>query len=93
MKDFFAINLGQVVSLVVFVVGAFMVWQKMRDKLEALEKDTDRNTRELDQLTKIGLMTTVQQHERRLTDIEHIVEDYRGMQTDIRWIKERITEK
>ena len=90
LKDFWQINFGQVVSVIVFTFGAVMVWQKMRDKLDSLEKETDRNTSDIESMTKIGLLTTINQHERRITELEELSRDYREMRTDIRWIKEKL---
>lgn len=93
VKEFWQINIGQIVSVFAFLVGAVIVWQKMRDKLESLEEKTNRNTNDINEMTKIGIMTTVQQHERRICDLEIVASDYREMKTDIRWIKEKITKE
>lgn len=90
VKEFWQINAGQIFSIFVFVAGAIAVWQKMRDKLESLEKITDRNTNDIESMTKLGIITTIQQHERRITQIESSILDLREMKTDLRWLKERM---
>lgn len=90
VTDFWQINAGQVFSIIVFFAGAVAVWQKMRDKLEVIEKVTDRNTNDIESMTKLGIITTIQQHERRLANLESTVIDIREMKTDLRWMKERM---
>lgn len=75
-----------------------VVWQKTQDRLgdvasriSEMSKRQDSLQHESDELTKMGILTTISQHERRISNMESAVSDLSGMRTDISWIKRNMS--
>lgn len=86
--DFFSVTAGNLASIAVFVLGAAMVWQKMKDAIENLGSRIGSQESEMRELTKMGVLTLIQQHERRLKTLEDTVLAIAEIRTDVRWIKD-----
>jgi hypothetical protein len=90
MTNFWEFNLGHLLTIFGGVISIAVVWQKLRDQVEDVSTRIHKQENELDEITRMGLLTTINQHERRIGGIEDAVRDIGAIQTDIRWIKERL---
>jgi hypothetical protein len=90
MTNFWEFNLGHLLTIFGGVISIAVVWQKLRDQVEDVSGRIRKQENELDEITRMGLLTTINQHERRIGGIEDAVRDIGAIQTDIRWIKERL---
>jgi hypothetical protein len=90
MTNFWEFNLGHLLTIFGGVVSIAIVWQKLRDQVDDVSTRIHKQENELDEITRMGLLTTINQHERRIGGIEDAVRDIGAIQTDIRWIKERL---
>ncbi len=90
---FWDITIGNVATIVMGVivwgVTLAMLWQKFNDRLDSTSKQTEKNTAELDQLTKLALQTSVAQHERRLQELEKAVGQIAGISATLEFIKDQ----
>lgn len=84
-------TVGNVVTIVGGIIAIAMLWQRVQDKLDVTKELTDKNTQNLDDLLKLALNTSVQQHERRILDMESAIKTMslalESMRTDLGWIR------
>ncbi len=88
MKFDWTMSIGNVVTAIMGLISLVVIWVRLGDRVDFVEKGQARQTAALDEMARIGLLTTVNQHERRLTAVEASVQDIHEMKADIRWIKE-----
>jgi hypothetical protein len=87
MKFDMAMNLGNVLTIVGGIVAFITLWLRTSVRVENVEVEQKRQSETLSEIAKIGLLTTVAQHERRLLAMEDSIGDLHEMKNDIRWIK------
>ena len=90
MNDFLKINIGQVVTILVFLFGAVGVWFKMRFKLEALDDKLRVQESVIREFEAKGVLLVLGQHEARLVKLEALQSTLNTMQTDIALIKQSL---
>lgn len=100
VHSFWQITLGNILTITGGVVTLAALWwrtaqdaQRMKDKVETLVLRQTRSEAELEQIAKMGLITIINQHERRLSDAERALSDVHEMRTDIRWIKQELEKR
>jgi hypothetical protein len=85
------ITLGNLLTIVGGVVATTMLWQRLTDRLDVNSRETEKNRRDLDEIGKLALSTSVQQHERRIASMEEAMRTLalalEGMKNDLLWIK------
>lgn len=91
--NFWHFDIGNVVTVVGGIISIVIVWQKMSDKVENLGERLVKQEQDVDQLAKLGIITTVNQHERRLSQVELMVSDIGSIKTDISWMKSRMEKR
>ena len=90
MNSFFNLNIGHVITIVGGIISLAIVWQKMRGQLDTLSERLKEQRVETEPFTRMGLVTTIAQHERRIQELELAVKQLGVIETDLRWIKERL---
>ena len=93
MREFWQISIGNILTILGGIFTVVVMWQKIRDKVDELLTRQAKTESEVAELTRMGIMTTLNQHERRLTMIETLSVDVSGMKSDIAWIKDRLRER
>ena len=93
MQSFWQINLGNVMTILCGVVSIVVVWQKMRDKVEEITGRQTKTEQEVGELTRMGIITTLNQHERRITMLETLAVEVSAIKADLGWIKDRLRDK
>jgi hypothetical protein len=103
MNNFWDFTIGNLLTIGGGLLATAMVWQKLKDRLEMTIEQTDENKKQLEEIGRMALSTTVQQHERRIVVMEETMRvlalSIEGMKMDLMWIKdslrrqERIVEK
>jgi hypothetical protein len=98
--NFWQFSFGNVVTLLSGIFATLALWwkvaqrdQKTADDFEALRRAQEAARVELDGMTKIGLLTTVNQHERRLLECERVTSSISALQTDVSWIKNTLANR
>lgn len=91
LDDFFKVNIGQVVSMLVFASGALGVWFKMKFKLESLEEKLKNQDAIVREFESKGVLLVIGQHEARITKLEALQETLNSMRVDIAVIKAAAT--
>jgi len=89
-SSFWEINLGHVLTMGMGLISLVILWTKLTDKVDSLGVRLQRSESDLDAITRMGLMTTVQQHERRLNELESVIKDVTSIKADLTWIKDRL---
>lgn len=89
-KDFFQVNIGQVISIIVFLVGAVGVWFKMRFKLDSLDEKLKTQESVVREFESKGVLLVLGQHEARLQKLESLQLTLGKMETDIALIKQAL---
>lgn len=88
------VTLGNVVTIVGGILVSAMIFQRMSDKVDSNSKDTEKIGHQLEEVVKLALPISVNQHERRLTTLEVTLGAMQtalaAMQSDIAWIKQAI---
>ena len=94
---FWNFTIGNVLTIVGGMVTLAALWwrtaqkeQRQDDRVDTLADRLNKSEEELSQMTRVGLLTTISQHERRLATCEEALGDISEMKTDIRWIKEKL---
>ena len=93
MNSFFNLNIGHVITIVGGIISLAIVWQKMRGQLDTLSERLKEQRVETEPFTRMGLVTTIAQHERRIQELELAVKQLGVIETDLRWIKERLKQQ
>lgn len=92
-SHFLDFTLGNLISIGVFIAGAAAVWQKMKDAIKVMETRLGKQELEMQELSKLGLLVTVAQHDRRLNAIEATVAEIGAMKRDIEWIRAALNQR
>lgn len=79
--------IGNIFTMIGGIISLAIIYQKLVDKVEVTSKRVDKQEETIDELTRMGLMTTVAQHERRITTLEVAISDLGELKNDIKWIK------
>lgn len=91
--DFWSFNIGHLITMGMGLVSLVIVWQKLRDRVDELHTRITKQEGDLGEMTKMGIMTTVSQHERRITALESVASNISSIQSDIGWIKSWLRER
>jgi hypothetical protein len=96
-NSFWDISLGNVLTIVVGIISLAVAFQKLRGDIQVnnvelndLSKRVSNGEEEMKQLSKMGVLTSISQHERRLMNLELMMTDIATLKTDIVWIKENM---
>jgi hypothetical protein len=94
MNTFWDFNIGNAVTIIGGLIATAMVWQKLKDRLDVTSEQTNQNRIQLDEISKMAIATSIQQHERRITNMEDTMRvlalNLEGMKSDLMWIKETL---
>lgn len=93
VQNFWDFNIGHVITIGTGIISLVVAWQKVCDKIESMSQRVDKQEQKTDQLTELGLLTLVNQHERRIGTLETVASDIGSMKTDISWIKSSLEER
>ena len=93
MREFWQISIGNILTILGGIFTVVVMWQKIRDKVDELLARQTKTEAEVAELTRMGIMTTLNQHERRMAMLETLAVDVSGMKADINWIKDRLRQK
>ena len=93
MRHFWEFTLGNLITIVIGIISLVVAWQKVRDKVEELAGRVQKQEAEVEQYSKLGVITIVNQHERRLSQIEVLVAEIGAIKTDLVWIKNKLEKK
>jgi SpoU rRNA methylase family enzyme len=93
INDFFNVTIGNVISMAVWIAGAVMVWQKMRDAIDTLGDRMIKQEQKTDKLAEMGIMTTVAQHERRLAVLETNSEAIQELKVNMKWVMQALSDR
>jgi hypothetical protein len=88
--SFWDFNIGHVFTIGMGLLSIVIMWTKLTDRVDSISGRLSRNESEMDTITRMGLMTTVQQHERRINEIESAIKDVTSIKADLTWIKDRL---
>jgi hypothetical protein len=94
MNTFWDFNIGNAITIAGGLIATAMVWQKLKDRLDVTAEQTNQNRIQLDEIAKMAIATSIQQHERRITSMEDTMRglalSLEGMKSDLMWIKETL---
>lgn len=97
MDPFWNVNFGHIVLLTSWAGSMVVFWTKMADRIENLQKTAleqngkiEKHAESLAEFAQTGLLTTINQHERRITSIENCLGDLHEMKADIKWLKRNL---
>ena len=87
---FLDITLGNVITILTIVGSGLLLWARQKFVVENLMDRMAKAETELDSLTKVGIMTALNQHERRLVGLESAVADLAKISVAIEYIKDEV---
>jgi hypothetical protein len=90
MDGFWHRDIGNLMTIIAGVISLVVVFQKLRGDVVELGHRVSNGEEEMKQLTKMGVLTTISQHERRITNLELTLSDIAKLKTDIEWIKDNM---
>lgn len=90
MSGFWSFNIGHLVTAVGGIVSIAIVWQKLNDKVGDIASRLGSNEMDMKELTKMGVLNSIVQHERRITALENMRDDLSTLKADIAWIKREL---
>lgn len=93
MREFWQISIGNILTILGGIFTVVVMWQKIRDKVDELLTRQAKTESEVAELTRMGIMTTLNQHERRLAVMETLSVEVSGIKADLAWIKDWLREK
>ena len=97
MTNFWDFNIGNLITIIGGIVALVIAVQKNKSDNDALKEDFNEVKKrlsngedEMKQLTKMGVINSIAQHERRITSLEYLISDIATLKTDIVWIKDNM---
>lgn len=85
---FWRVSVGNVVSWLIVAIG-FVAWgQRLSDKVDHVDGRVDAQGKDLQEISRLGILNTVSQHERRIGELEHTAQTVSEIANDIKWIKQ-----
>lgn len=96
MNIIWDITVGNIITICGGLIATVMLWQKLNDRMDTTVKQTEKNTEQLERISEMALNTTIQQHERRLLELESVARNLSiataSIQKDIGWIRRALAE-
>lgn len=91
-KPFMEINLGHVITWAGMVVGGALAWQRNKDRLDQVADDAKCLKTDMAEFTKMGIVTQLGQHERRLNENDINQKALAQIQMDVAVIKSTLSQ-
>lgn len=89
-NEFWKVNIGNIITIVVFVVGAIGVWYKDRFRNDEHAVKIQKMESSLKEFESKGVLLVLGQHEARLAKLEGLQNTLNTMSTDVALIKQSI---
>lgn len=83
-------TIGNLITIVGGVIAIVIAWVKLGDRMDNLNKIQEKQEASLEEYAKLGIMTTVVAHDRRISSLEEAMSDVHEMKADIKWIKSAV---
>ena len=90
VKEFWKLNFGHALTIILGALSLAVSHGKLEAKMETVTERLGKQEASVEELTKMGLINTVGQHERRLDSLESVANEFRETRADIRWIKQKL---
>ncbi len=88
---------GNVPTIILGIISLTVAFTKLRGdiqitnlEIQDLGKRVSNGEEEMKQLSKMGVLNSISQHERRLMALELTISDIATLKTDISWIKDNM---